>query len=1111
MYSREQQIATIRQSTFFDADFYVQTYSDVALLGTDPAEHYLTIGGNLGRKPGPSFDGAAYLARYRDVARTGQNPLLHFEMWGRGEGRSPNPDAPPEVDPLRVDVVVPVFNARDDVEACLRSLADAETGFDVRVLVINDGSEDETSTYLRRACPALSRKDMAFELIEHEDNKGYTVAVNTGLKASHAAYVATLNSDTIVTRGWLDGLVAAATGEVGITGPLSNAASWQNTPVLMAEDGSGFAINALPKGMTPDAMAELVRRASCKARPLTTFLNGFCFLIRRDVLDAVGYMDEASFPFGYGEENDFCLRAQDAGFKLAIADDVYVFHSKSKSFGHQRRAELSKAGSVAIRKKHGNAKFDAKVKAVANLKVMDIVRKRVSRAIADRSADLPTTTLDFLGTQKVLFLLPVRGGGGGAHSVVQEATAMMRIGINVKIAVQDADFHNFMELYGDIPEATRLFIGFRAENVVATAQSFDVVVATLFSSVVMLERITASCPWILPAYYIQDYEPMFFDEGSENWHIARDSYTRVPSAVLMAKTDWICQTVEREHGVRVNKIEPSIDHEIYRPSAAPRPADRPTRICAMVRPQTPRRGPGRTMELLAGLKARFGKSIDVHIFGCDSNAAGFAELRQDFDFTNHGVLKRPEVAALLNGADIFVDLSDYQAFGRTSLEAMASGTLAVVPEAGGGDEYAVHGVNALVVDSFDVSGAHAAISDVLSDPARMTRMRMLGLRTASLYSPHRAALSELMTLAPALAKRRAASPAPERPRVTLLPALNSGHHVTIAGSGYVRLLCPYRQDDLMRDWSVGVLHDGDVPLPGSADIAILQRDMLLSDQWKFGPWVKEWKEKGGKLIYEIDDDLMNPKALYDRGYSGNAEDLAERVRRYTEAADLITVSTPHLATLFSHYADKVEVVPNYIDARLWQIDRDLPDRGKSNRPLVVGYVGTPTHTEDLRIIEEAVKSLEAEGLIQVEVIGAFQRINPLFGKRIGLPQNSVYPIFTNWLKKIAKWDIAVVPLEDTSFNRAKSNLKFIESAALGVAVLCTNNPEYSRVVRHEENGLLVENTTEAWRAAITRVAKDDALRERLARTAYHDVRSSLTVQANRALYDRVLRRALGMA
>ena len=120
----------------------------------------------------------------------------------RGGIRPPCPALTPK--PGSVDVVVPVYNALEDVAACLASIAAAETRFDVRILVINDGSDEQTTGYLRKACQRLGHERTRFELIEYEVNKGYTVAFNSGLKASDAAYAATLNSDTIETPGWLD-------------------------------------------------------------------------------------------------------------------------------------------------------------------------------------------------------------------------------------------------------------------------------------------------------------------------------------------------------------------------------------------------------------------------------------------------------------------------------------------------------------------------------------------------------------------------------------------------------------------------------------------------------------------------------------------------------------------------------------------------------------------------------------------------------------------------------------------------------------------------------------------------------------------------------------------
>jgi GT2 family glycosyltransferase len=279
---------------------------------------------------------------------------------------------------IGIDIVVPVFNALSDVKDCLASLQNHTDGFQVRVIVVNDGSDEATTQWLREFCEGKQ----IFSLIEHPTNSGYTRAVNTGLKASTAPYVITQNSDTIVSNGWLTGLIRCmrSAPNVGIVGPLSNAASWQNVPALRDATGS-FAVNDLPAGLDVDAMARTVAQASIRAYPRLPFVNGFCFMISRAVIEAVGYMDELNFPVGYGEENDFCIRAQDAGFELAIADDVFVFHAKSKSFGHERRKTLSEQGTRSLKNKHTVEKYQARVETVKKTEALDNVRARIQSAL----------------------------------------------------------------------------------------------------------------------------------------------------------------------------------------------------------------------------------------------------------------------------------------------------------------------------------------------------------------------------------------------------------------------------------------------------------------------------------------------------------------------------------------------------------------------------------------------------------------------------------------------------------------------------------------------------------------------------------------------------------
>ena len=99
-------------------------------------------------------------------------------------------------------------------------------------------------------------------------------------------------------------------------------------------------------------MADAVAKASEMAFPAVPLLNGFCTLFRRDALEAVSWFDDDTFPEGYGEENDLCIRLGQAGWLLRIADHAYVHHKKSRSFGPARRKKLTGVAGKALQSRH---------------------------------------------------------------------------------------------------------------------------------------------------------------------------------------------------------------------------------------------------------------------------------------------------------------------------------------------------------------------------------------------------------------------------------------------------------------------------------------------------------------------------------------------------------------------------------------------------------------------------------------------------------------------------------------------------------------------------------------------------------------------------------------
>lgn len=640
-----------------------------------------------------------------------------------------------------VDIVIPVYNALEDVKLCLKSVAENRGLYRGNTYIVNDDSDKETTDYLRWFCA----EHEGFHLIEHEKNCGYTKTVNDGLRASTADFVITLNSDTIVTKGWLQGLIRCIRSEekIGIVGPLSNAASWQNVPMLL-DANNQFAVNELPQGFAPEDMVEVVLRSSHHVYPKVPFVNGFCFMIAREVIDKVGLLDEERFPTGYGEENDYCIRAADAGFELAIADDTYVFHAKSKSFGHETRKVYSKNGSETLKAKHGKERVNELAGNIRDMEEFEGIRSRVSEGLT--KGHHPAPKGDPL-SKRIMFLLPVSGGGGGVHSIVQETMGMRRLGVTAKIAVPAKHRHKFLKVYEDIAEREELFLGFDNTNIdelVRLSKDFDVIVGTIYTSMKMIKAAKEINKNITTAYYVQDYEPLFDEPGSEAWKEAYASYTLVPDTILFAKTDWICEKVFDMHGVQVRKVSPSIDHDVYKPKAGNFNKDQIV-VSAMIRPKTPRRGAERTMRLLKRLYDHLGPKIRVELFGCEQDDPLFQNLERSFEYTLHGVLTRNGVANVLQSSDIFLDLSDYQAFGRTGLEAMACGALPVITQYGGVYEYMNQKVNGLVVDVFDSDEVYERVASLVGQ-TDLSLFRVEAIKSASRFSINNAAIVELIQL-----------------------------------------------------------------------------------------------------------------------------------------------------------------------------------------------------------------------------------------------------------------------------------------------------------------------------------------------------------------------------
>jgi GT2 family glycosyltransferase/glycosyltransferase involved in cell wall biosynthesis/SAM-dependent methyltransferase len=234
-------------------------------------------------------------------------------------------DFGPTARPLKrnlVTVAIPIFNAYDDVVRCVESVI-RHGKHSYQLLLLDDCSTDERLWPMLLAWASLYPQ---IRIMRNETNLGFTGTVNKACKLVPGDVIL-LNSDTLVTPDWIEKLSACASSRsnVATVTAVSNAAGAFSIPVNNQD-------NPIPEHLSLDEVAAIVEQHSRRIWLEVPTGNGFCMYVTRKVLNAIGGFDETNFPRGYGEENDFCMRARSSGFVNLIDDSTFIYHKGTASF-----------------------------------------------------------------------------------------------------------------------------------------------------------------------------------------------------------------------------------------------------------------------------------------------------------------------------------------------------------------------------------------------------------------------------------------------------------------------------------------------------------------------------------------------------------------------------------------------------------------------------------------------------------------------------------------------------------------------------------------------------------------------------------------------------------
>ncbi len=244
------------------------------------------------------------------------------------------PAAAPRRPGRRIAVVVPVYRDLAATRACLDAVF-ATVPRGTTVIAVDDATPEPALAEWLRGLAAARR----LRLLRHPVNRGFPHAANTGLREAAALPedpdVVLLNSDTVPAPAWLATLRRAvhAAPDIGTASPLTNDATILTYP------------DPARPGPPPDDLAAFAALARATHGPTAVEIPtpvGFCMYLRRECLAATGLLRTDIFAQGYGEENDFALRARRLGWRHVAVPGAFVAHLGGRSFGDARAALLAR-------------------------------------------------------------------------------------------------------------------------------------------------------------------------------------------------------------------------------------------------------------------------------------------------------------------------------------------------------------------------------------------------------------------------------------------------------------------------------------------------------------------------------------------------------------------------------------------------------------------------------------------------------------------------------------------------------------------------------------------------------------------------------------------------
>ena len=341
----------------------------------------------------------------------------------------------------RTHVIIPVYNAYEDLTICIDSLIKYTDLNKHELIFINDNSPED------RIFPFLeSLRNKNIKVLHNKENFGFSATVNKGIKSCDGDVIL-LNSDTVVTKNWIEKIICCAfsNDSIATVTPVSNNATLCSVPNFCEE-------NTIPEGCTIDEFADLIEQWSFKKYPTITVAHGFCMFIKRKVINNIGLFDAESFTRGYGEENDFCFRAEQVGYHHVMCDDTFIYHKGTSSFLSEEKKQYIENNTKILERRY-------KEQWIRNQKYCSVEREKEIRNNISVALKLRNQKKNILYLVQADFREDATNNIGGTQLHVKDLMLSLKETYNVFVAARDGEYLRLTAYIGNERISYKFFIG----------------------------------------------------------------------------------------------------------------------------------------------------------------------------------------------------------------------------------------------------------------------------------------------------------------------------------------------------------------------------------------------------------------------------------------------------------------------------------------------------------------------------------------------------------------------------------------------------------------------------------------------------------------------------